>query len=228
MEEWKDIAGYEGYYEVSSYGNVRSKDRYIYPKNANKPVFRAAKTMAQNLNSDGYPTVHLSRDGKSTRISVHILVAKAFVEGYKDGLEVDHIDFDRNNNRADNLRWVTHSENVARTYENGRGYVQKCDISGKNNPNYGNHKLSEIYRNNKEYAIEKCSRPGAQNGRAIPIIMYPHDGSDPIEFSYMAECANYLIDNGVTRCKDAYSVAGHISAAAKNNVPYYNNYFKFA
>ena len=72
---WKDVEGYEGYYQVSNDGQVKSLDRYI-TRSDGVVYFRKGKPMVQNLNTDGYPTVHLSRDRKGERISVHILVAK--------------------------------------------------------------------------------------------------------------------------------------------------------
>ena len=97
MEEiWKDVVGYEGYYEVSNLGNVRSVDREMVMSNwVVQP--RRAKPMAKCLNTDGYLTVKLSKNGKSERIAVHRLVALAFIPN-PDGLsDVNHIDFDRTN-----------------------------------------------------------------------------------------------------------------------------------
>lgn len=225
MEEWRDAPGYEGYYQVSSYGNVRSVDRYIVRSDGVKQ-FRKSKLMAKTPNTDGYLTVHLAKDGVQKRIGIHILVAKAFVDGYAEGLEVNHKDFDRTNNVPENLEWMTHSENAKLTYIHGRGYVQTHDIHGENNPNYGNHILSEIYRNNKELAIEKLSRPGAQNGRARGVRMIDQDEKS-MEFLFLGECAQYLIDNGISKAKNVNSVRPYISQAAKSGEQYYNHYFEF-
>mgnify|MGYP003311635078 CR=1 FL=1 len=72
--------------------------------------------MTKTENSDGYYTVHLSKDGYNERVPIHILVAKTFVSGYQQGLEVDHLDTDRKNNVYTNLEWVTHEENNRRIY----------------------------------------------------------------------------------------------------------------
>lgn len=225
MEEWRDAPGYEEYYQVSSYGNVRSVDRYIIRSDGVKQ-FRKSKLMAKTPNTDGYLTVHLAKDGVQKRIGIHILVAKAFVDGYAEGLEVNHKDFDRTNNVPENLEWITHSENVKILYENGRGYAQKNDIRGENNPNYGNHILSEIYQNNKDLSIEKQSRPGSQNGRARAVKMIGPDNKS-VEFLFLGECAQYMIDNGISRSKDVNNVRSHIGYAATHGEQYFNHRFEF-
>ena len=112
MEEiWKPISGYEGKYEVSSFGRVRSVDhqRAVVPKDTvctiKGRILKPAKT------SSGYMGVTLCKDGRRITESVHRLVAMAFVPGYFDGAHVNHIDENKENNRADNLEWVTPTEN---------------------------------------------------------------------------------------------------------------------
>lgn len=189
MEEWKPVLGYEGYYEVSNFGNVKSVGRYV-TKSDGVVQFRKPKDMSQVKNKDGYLTVHLSKEGKSKRYRVHTLVAQAFVPGYKSGFEVNHIDFKRTNNRFDNLEWVSHKDNVIHTINNGRHYSNK-DLTGSNNPNYQNKTLREKYANDKELARIKQSRPGIQNGRATSIKAISDDGVS-INFKMIKECADYL------------------------------------
>lgn len=103
MEEWKEISGYEGYYEVSSYGNVRTMRRDV-ERSDGVILHYEPKICNQRLNYNGYPVVKLSKNAKSRYFPVHRLVAQAFVDGYFDNAEVDHIDCDRANNNANNLR----------------------------------------------------------------------------------------------------------------------------
>ena len=110
-EIWKPIKGYEGLYEVSNLGRVKSLDHY---RKAGKGGYVTKGRILKQC-FDGkkrYLHVNLS-NGKKTKIfQVHTLVGKHFVEGYKEGLEIDHIDTNTTNNIAENLRWTTRSENM--------------------------------------------------------------------------------------------------------------------
>ena len=213
-EIWKDVFGYEGYYIVSNFGNVIALERKILKSNG-KEYTRKRKIKAQTLNGDGYLTVNLSKAGKNERISTHILVARAFVDGYKNGYEVDHIDCNRTNNRADNLRWVTHKENVKHCLDVGNHVSQVKDWSRENNPNYGNHKLHEYYLEHPELAVINLARLGAQNGRAVPITVVFSNGETKT-FGYLLEAARYLIANGYVTSKNDVTVANKISKSLKN------------
>ena len=100
-EIWKDIEGYEGLYQVSNLGNVRSLN------------FRG-KGFAQNLRAKRmaeYLGVCLCKDKKHKYLYVHRLVAFHFVNGYQDGLTVNHLNENKWDNRAENLEWCTQKEN---------------------------------------------------------------------------------------------------------------------
>lgn len=105
MEIWKDVVGYEGYYEVSNLGNVRSVTRVKKGKQL-KPIERR----------HGYLAVQLHGKGGNERgfkaFSIHRLVAEAFISNPNNYPEVNHIDEDKSNNRVDNLEWVTHKQNM--------------------------------------------------------------------------------------------------------------------
>lgn len=221
MEKWKPITGYEEFYEVSNYGNVRSLDRYVTKSNG-VIQRRTGRLKAQTYDSDGYKNVKLCKDGRERRYKTHVLVAKEFVQGYFDGAEVNHLDFNRENNNCDNLEWVTHKENVAHTIYHGR-HVSNRNLLGTNNPNFGNHKLFKIYELDKNLAKEKQSRPGVLNGRATPIRAII-DG-EKYDFDYIGECAKYLIDNGKTGSKSVNSVSSYISKALKSGNTYCGNKF---
>ena len=102
-EIWKDIEEYEGLYEVSSYGRVKSLN---YNRSGKE------KIMKQQISRIGYLTVGLTdSEGKTKRLRVHRLVAQTFIENKENKLEVDHISTVKTDNRVENLRWVTHKEN---------------------------------------------------------------------------------------------------------------------
>ena len=110
--EWKPIKGYEGLYEVSNDGRVR-RNRFINGSHN----FEKIKECKQTLNSWGYMTVNLCKNGKSNTKRVHRLVAIAFL-GESD-LQIDHIDGNKQNNRLDNLEYVTPKENTNRAWNKG-------------------------------------------------------------------------------------------------------------
>lgn len=110
-EEWRPVVGYEGLYEVSSHGNVRSTTR-IVPHRMYGSQRIKGKRRSLVLNPDGYPGLFLSKHGVDRHVSVHRLVAQAFCERSEDDTEVRHLDGNPANNHAYNLKWGTHSENM--------------------------------------------------------------------------------------------------------------------
>lgn len=119
MEEvWKDVDGYEGYYQVSNLGRVRSLERIV--KRGSNSLRIAGKIKVQRINSNGYMRVFLNKEGVSKLALVHRLVAAAFVENPNSYGYVDHIDSDRLNNCASNLAWCTQGDNIHLAYERGR------------------------------------------------------------------------------------------------------------
>lgn len=223
--EWKDIEGYEGYYQVSNTGEVRSLDRVVYKSNGVAQP-RCGRVLPHKENKDGYRIARLSKDGSRRSFHVHSLVAHAFVPGYFEGAEVNHKDYNRTNNVPDNLEWVTHDENIRYTLSGGRHVSQTADYSGSNNPNYGNRKLSKIYADNPELAIEKQSRKGSKNGRAVPVKMIDRNGNEHV-FSYMTECAKFMIHIGLCKQVDPYAASALVSKAAKNGLQYCGCRFEF-
>lgn len=185
---WKDIDGYEGYYQISDSGMVRTLDRYVRRIDGYVQK-RKARNTRMFINKDGYCKVKLNKDGKSKEFFVHRLVAQAFIENPDNKLEVNHIDFDRTNNRASNLEWVSHSENIHKTVDAGRHVTQLYDFSGENNPNYGNHILHERYQRFPE-EIEKLVHRGALNSKSRPVCL-THKDTERV-FESMTECAAFL------------------------------------
>ena len=107
MEIWKDILNYEGLYQVSNYGNVKSLNRI----NRNGKTVHE-KILSQAKSTSGYLQVNLSKDNKVKIFQVHRLVAVAFIDNPDNKPQVDHIDNNKHNNHVENLRWVTGKENM--------------------------------------------------------------------------------------------------------------------
>lgn len=110
-EVWRSIDGYNGIYEVSNFGNVRSLSRIDIRKN--KIIGQIMKT----FKSRGYIRITLRKEGKGTKGSVHRLVLTAFSGECPKGYQCNHIDGNKLNNRIDNLEWVTPSENQRHKYD---------------------------------------------------------------------------------------------------------------
>lgn len=121
MEIWKDIKGYEGIYQVSDKGNIRSLSRIQEYKNG-RTLRRKGKMLAAQPNSSGYLRVQLKNNGISKRYFVHRLVAMHFVENPCESKNniVNHLDCNFLNNSADNLEWTTASGNSQHAIANGR------------------------------------------------------------------------------------------------------------
>ena len=111
MEEiWKDIEGFEGIYQVSNLGKVRSLDRYVNTAILHSKLKKTkGRILKQSCNIHGYSFVSLGKKPKP--YSVHRLVAKTFIPNPKNKEFVDHINTVRTDNRVENLRWATRSEN---------------------------------------------------------------------------------------------------------------------
>lgn len=96
--EWKLIEGFDGVYSVSNYGEVRNN--------------KTGKLMKPRKNETGYLRINLTKNGKPKCMRVHRLVAQAFIPNPENKPEVNHIDFNRENNCVSNLEWVTNQENT--------------------------------------------------------------------------------------------------------------------
>lgn len=115
VEYWKTVKGFEGRYEVSSLGRVRSIP----------PMVKHPKIRKKFLDKDGYEGCSLRGDGKYFTKKVHRLVAEAFIPNQENEREINHKNGDKKDNRVENLEWVSHSENqrhknrVLKKYNNG-------------------------------------------------------------------------------------------------------------
>ena len=116
-EVWKDIEGYEGLYQVSTCGNIKSLPKVR--RNGTGTYIQKERLLKPSNTSTGYKKVELCKDGKRKGFKVHRLVAIAFIPNPDNKPEVNHIDGNKINNNIDNLEWVTSSENSIHAYETG-------------------------------------------------------------------------------------------------------------
>lgn len=147
-EIWKPVIGYEELYEVSNLGRVRSLDRVVdrgyYGLHLHK-----GKLLSPTNNGTGYLIVGLNgNDRKRKNHYIHRLVADAFIPNNENKEQVNHIDRNRANNRADNLEWVTRSENIIYSIPYRKRFNDCRHSPYGLGIRYKNHKY-EVYYNHK-------------------------------------------------------------------------------
>ena len=132
-EIWKPIKDYEGLYEVSNLGRVKSLERKVaHPIVKEKTI--KEKLLKYNTDKNGYLYVTLYKDGKSKSLKIHRLVAIAFISNPDNKPDIDHINTNKADNRVDNLRWVTKEENMNNPLTKEK---QKINTSGERHYKYG-------------------------------------------------------------------------------------------
>ena len=174
MEEWRDIKGYEGLYQVSNEGRVRSLDRVVEEESKWGHTILAhfkGRIMKQTPDKDGYGLVSLrDKNRKQKQKRVHILVAQAFIPNPDNKPQIDHIIpiSEGGTNEVSNLRWVTPKENS----HNPISFAKLCAWkrpSGKDHCFYGK------------------KRPDHAKMISIPIVEIKEDGT-VVEWSSTLEC----------------------------------------
>lgn len=123
-EQWRDIPGWEGLYQASTEGRIRSVDRLKGDSGSGRAV--KGRIMAYTLNHKGYRTVHLSRGGTGKRVSVHRMVAATFIPNESRKEQVNHKNGIKTDNRVENLEWVTNLENMRHAVAHGLTNMAPC------------------------------------------------------------------------------------------------------
>lgn len=151
-EIWRPIVGYEGLYEVSSYGRVRSLDRYV--KYSNGPIhLHKGMILNPEKDKDGYLQVILYNNGKIHQIKIHRLVAQAFIPNPQDLPQVNHKDEVKTNNSVDNLEWCNAKYNANYGSRNIRRRETLIKNGYFNEENVGLSKeeyMKKYYQDNKD------------------------------------------------------------------------------
>lgn len=138
-EIWKDIEGYEGLYQVSNHGKVKSLARKIIWDKGSREV-KDKLLSNKTKNTSGYLQVSLSKDGKSKIVTIHRLVAKHFLKDFNKNLTINHKDGNKLNNNIENLECISNVDNLRHAHENNLIIIKK----GLESPNCKFSKLEIV------------------------------------------------------------------------------------
>lgn len=157
MEEiWKDIPGYEGYYQASNLGNIRSLSRIVRYKNSGIRKYPGKRLSAEKM-KDNYQRVVLMKEGVKTKFRIHRLVAMAFIPNLNNKPFINHIDGNKSNNVVDNLEWCTASENIVHADKHGL----------RNMSNYTSSRSKKIQCLETGEIFATCSKAVTSVGKSI-------------------------------------------------------------
>lgn len=166
IETWKTIKGFEGLYEVSNTGKVRSIDRVIITKNGVKKTIKGKElffTISKIDEKSHCPraSVQLWKNNQAFLKKVHRLVAEAFIPNPENKRDVNHINGNKHDNRVENLEWLTHSENMKHAYKIGLNRIseKQSEAIKKANTKYKKGKpLSEEHKKKLGEALARRNK----------------------------------------------------------------------
>lgn len=172
QEIWKPIKGWEGFYEISNFGRIKSLERWYYSKGG-RHIHINERILKACCDSKGYPFVLLSKDNKAQTNYIHRLVAEHFIPNPNNKPEIDHIDTNPLNFSIENLRWCTRKENC-------------------NNPTTIKNRIISV---NKEGVQErKIQSHIKSNSKVAPKKTYMYDIGNHLikEFNSISDAARYV------------------------------------
>lgn len=175
-EVWKDIDGYEGIYQVSNKGNIKTLEHKSECKSYisdNKIVPSFSKKVLENitkgyLTKNGYRQIRLCKDGTKTKFYIHRLVAKAFIDNPNNYEFVNHKDENKENNCVENLEWCTksynclYSNNHMRANENTKIIIKQYDLNNNYITSYNSISEASRATNISKSSIIKCYKGRAK------------------------------------------------------------------
>ena len=189
-EIWRPIKGYEGLYEVSNLGRVKSLGNNKTKKD---------KILRSGIDSQGYPNIGLSKKGNRKTYNIHRIVAEAFIPNPENKRDIDHINNIKDDNRVENLRWCSHRENCNNplSIENHKIAIQKRF------PN----RVIKTQRSRKE----AWSDPTVRAKVSIPVLQLTKNGSAINYFPSQIEASRQtgLFQTGINLCiNNKYKTCG--------------------
>lgn len=203
-EQWEVIQDFPRY-SVSTLGRVKNNTSGV--------------VLSQRKAANGYQRVNLRKGDRKyerpTVIHVHRLVASAFVDGYREGYQVNHIDGNKDNNCADNLEWVSGSENIIHARKNGLYSAESVDNLRRRGNDPDTRAKIKAAQNTEQYR-KKMRACNAANGITKPVIQMDRDGKYIAVFDNCEDAARMLFGDQAAnksiliarcargKCKSAY------------------------
>ena len=204
-EIWKPVRNYEGLYEVSNLGRVRSLERKVW--NSGKGCYvTVPERILKAGKAKGYLRVRLYKEGKVKNYYVHRLVGQEFLENPMGYTELNHLDEDKENNRADNLEFCSKSYNINYGTRNKRVAEKVSEkLKGKKHSEEHNKKVSEKLKGRKqtEEHIKKRSKPVFSVNKESGLIMWWKSAKEA------ERCTGIDHGNIIKCCKGKYNSAGN-------------------
>ena len=174
IEVWKDVLGFEGLYQISNFGNVKSLERYVFiPAYGGQFRHLDEIILSKMVGSMGYYKVVLCNGSKSKQVNIHRLIAIAFIPNPNNYPQVNHMDGDKQNNSINNLEWCTSKHNIRHSWAIGLSKAYWKDKGGEGNPlnikvyqyDLNNNLIAEFY-SFKEASI-KTNVPRSSISRCV-------------------------------------------------------------
>lgn len=189
-ELWREIKGYEGLYEISNTGKVRSKDRIVTGKNgvSKKNKGKELYFTISQVDERGHLSrarVQLWKENKSKLMLVHRLVAEAFIDNPEHKETVNHIDGNPLNNNVENLEWATYSENQKHAYETGLMTVKR-----NYTPSNSRKVLAYNIETGEEIMTDSCTQMAQRLGVCVQRISKCAKENEEIKLS---SCKGYVV-----------------------------------
>lgn len=185
-EEWKWVSGYEGYYQVSNLGNVKSVDRNILYSNGIKRKHKG-KLLSPEIDKDGYERVDFRRNGSHDKQFVHRVVAKEFIPNLENYPVINHKNEIQDDNRVDNLEWCTIK------YNHGYGNARMKNAKSVSKPVVG-----KCIDTGNEISFESLTQAGENGYTAKSVSKAAKGGGKPYRgYTWNFKLNKHKEDNNV-------------------------------
>ncbi len=167
QEQWKPIAGFEGY-KVSSFGNVKSVERLVW--NGKGYVHKPEMILKQARSHKGYPIVYLSHNNRQKTVPVHRLVASAFIPNPFGKPQVNHINGIKTDNRVTNLEWCTQEHNMEHAFRTGLEKPSERQKRAVCETNKAKRKAVIAKHGTTQQTFESIAKASAETGLSASTI----------------------------------------------------------